>query len=152
MQSLKVGLTGNLRFFVFCSKWIGNDQLSKAPLRWAINELKRMARTSCLKHVILVIDMGGIHQIKWEHWKNLDGALKGSSDAHRDLEEVSLVLCMSDAENIGELNGIAPLVEKQMPLSLAAGCLTVSVSTRPPTTVYNEKRRQLSHLIPPSWT
>jgi hypothetical protein len=137
---------------VFWSGLLTDDQESKAPLRWAINELKRMARTSRLKHVILIIDMRDIYQIEWEQWKDLDSALKGSSDVHCSLEEVSLVLYALDIENIRRLEGIIPFLKKQMPLSLAAGCLKVCVSMRPPATVYNEKRRQLSHVIPPSWT
>jgi hypothetical protein len=134
---------------VFCSGLLIDNRVTEAPLRWVINELNQMAWTSCLKHVILIIDMRHDYQIEWEQWKDLDGALKGSSDVHCSLEEVSLVLCMQHPR---KFDGIIPLVEKKMPLSLAAGCLTVSASTSPPTIVYNKKRRQLSHLIPPSWT
>jgi hypothetical protein len=135
---------------VFCSGWVKNDQHGSAPLRWAINELQEMAKTSRLRHVILIIDVGGIHQIEWEQWKDLDGALKGSSDAHCNLEEVSLILCVP---YIGGPDWIISLVKEQMPLSQAAGCLTVSVSTRQATStfVYDEKRRQLSHLTPTFW-
>ena len=137
---------------MFWSGLLTDDQESKAPLRWAINELKRMARTSHLKHVILIIDMRDIYQIEWEQWKDLDSALKGSSDVHCSLEEVSLVLCLGKLDRILRFDRIIPLVKKQMPLLLAAGCLTVSVTDRPPAMVYNEKMRQLSQSIPPSWT
>jgi hypothetical protein len=97
--------TGNLRSFVFYSRLVNKDRHTEAPLRWAINELKQMARTSRLKLVILLIDMRKIFQVEWELWKDLDGALKGSSDAHGNLEEVSLVLCLGNLTGFYVLTG-----------------------------------------------
>jgi hypothetical protein len=151
LSRIDLAATTNLRFILFSFSVYDSPSLP-----WVTHTLQQMAKTSHLEHIILVIDLVTVSMsddfdrslISDSKWQDLDAALTGSQDTHRNLEKVVLAFCKDYREDGDEDEAvIRSLVTEQMPALHSEGCLSVEVLDDDGEMVHYGKHGELSALV-----